>query len=218
MRRRPYVHLCQQTLKTNKGSSLSFFVNTGRQLWEQFISETSGSQSCLVICFDPPITMIKASKSQSAASVLEERPPKVLAEESSESSSDDEPTSTNGDGTTTNGDEKTATSNSSGDKFTKQETKAVNRSKMLVYGALFIAAGAIGAITYVLTSNEEKSQFTRTVSFLRSFFVPATPSSLTHIHSVPYTGSSLSILPRSSMSPKGMPTTSRASCTRSRRP
>jgi hypothetical protein len=43
------------------------------------------------------------------------------------------------------------------------DTNAVNRSKLLVYLALSVAAGVVGAMTYVLTSNEETAKFEREV-------------------------------------------------------
>lgn len=45
------------------------------------------------------------------------------------------------------------------DRMTAQETKYVKRSKVLVYVALLVAAGAVGAATYVFTSRSETANF-----------------------------------------------------------
>ena len=44
------------------------------------------------------------------------------------------------------------------------ETKAVNRSKLLVYFVLLIAAGAVGAASYIFTSNELEDDFENEVN------------------------------------------------------
>lgn len=111
--------------------------------------------------------MFGRSTSTTAEAAMKDGPLKI--EESDDSSSGEErssnqdASSTNGD-TTTNGDEKSASSNSSGDKFTKQETKAVNRSKILVYVALALAATAVGVLTWHFTTQDETNSFLVDVS------------------------------------------------------
>lgn len=43
--------------------------------------------------------------------------------------------------------------------FTQKETVAVQRSKILVYVFLLVAAAGVGTATYFLSSKDEKSQF-----------------------------------------------------------
>jgi hypothetical protein len=70
-------------------------------------------------------------------------------------SSGDERTSTNG---TDKASEPSAASSGTLD-LTRSETRAVNRSKALVYLILLCAAAAVGTVTYFLTSNEETATF-----------------------------------------------------------
>lgn len=51
-----------------------------------------------------------------------------------------------------------------GQSLSREETKAVNRSKLLVYFAIVVAAAAIGALVYVLSYNDETQDFEREVS------------------------------------------------------
>lgn len=48
--------------------------------------------------------------------------------------------------------------------LTLRETVAVNRSKVLVYIAIVLAACAVGFLTYYFTSSEERADFQRSVS------------------------------------------------------
>lgn len=45
------------------------------------------------------------------------------------------------------------------EELAKEETRWVNRSKLVVFLALALAAATVGALAYVLTSNEEEDDF-----------------------------------------------------------
>lgn len=96
----------------------------------------------------------QTSSTASAAMKDEEEAPRIIVEESEQSSSGD-PTTTN------NSDRASVKSDRS---FTRQETKQVNRSKMLVYVALALAAAAVGALAYYFTTRGEEEQFQTEVS------------------------------------------------------
>ena len=55
-------------------------------------------------------------------------------------------------------------SSSSGETLARTETKAVNRSKLLVYLALLFAAAGVGTATYLFTCREETAHFQSAVS------------------------------------------------------
>jgi hypothetical protein len=73
-------------------------------------------------------------------------------------SSGDEPSSTNGT------DDRGSESKSGSDiDLTRTETRAVRRSKALVYLVLLFATAAVGTVTYTLTYNEETATFRQSV-------------------------------------------------------
>lgn len=103
-------------------------------------------------------TMFRATKSHPVADALDKEQAARLEESSEDSHSESDPT-------TSNQSVKSATSNSSTEPITRQETKAVNRSKILVYVALVLAAAAVGALTYVFMAREETATFHAEVSY-----------------------------------------------------
>jgi hypothetical protein len=89
----------------------------------------------------------------------------LLSEDSDEDSSKGDLHSSTGDGTSTTGTGvKGLNSENEEPQFTKKETAAVTRSKVMVYAALFLSSIAVGTLTYIFTSREEKNNFTREVS------------------------------------------------------
>ena len=60
----------------------------------------------------------------------------------------------------------TSTSEGSGSSLglAKEETKAVKRSKILVFAVILVAAAVVGALIYVLVDREEKDDFEASVS------------------------------------------------------
>jgi len=73
----------------------------------------------------------------------------------------DESNSTTSFGTSKGGKQGESTEESS--TLAKAETRAVNRSKMLVLAVLFMAATAVGAATYVFAQNSEQKDFQQQV-------------------------------------------------------
>jgi len=109
--------------------------------------------------------MVFARKKSPVAETALMDPPAILIEESEASSSKDsssKDSSSCSDPTTTHNSVKSDGTKSA--PLTAQETKAVNRSKILVYLALLLAAGAVGALTYFFTSREEQQDFEREFS------------------------------------------------------
>jgi hypothetical protein len=78
---------------------------------------------------------------------------KDLASTSSDSDSLSSTTQTNNTGRDTQG------SNDSSLNLAREETKAVNRSKLLVLGVIAIAAAACATATYLFTRSGEKEDF-----------------------------------------------------------
>ena len=54
--------------------------------------------------------------------------------------------------------------------LSRNETQAVKRGKLVVYLVLAIAAAAMGAVTYVLTYNDEKDDYQKDVSYAQPIF------------------------------------------------
>jgi uncharacterized membrane protein YvbJ len=86
----------------------------------------------------------------------------VSDEEADSSSSDVGSGSTSGHSTTHNGESQH--SESTQNSLTHNETKAVNRSKIVVYTAILVAATAVGIATYFLMHLAEVDSFHNAVS------------------------------------------------------
>ena len=96
-----------------------------------------------------------------------EDPEAEVMEDSSDdqSRSDSESKLSSDDGTTTNRSGNSGGNSSTSEPLTKQETKQVNRSKILVYVALTLAAAAVGTLTWHFTTQEENNDFVREVRY-----------------------------------------------------
>lgn len=154
-------------------------------------------------------TMFGPKTSTTAEAVMrsdEKDTPQIVIEASDQSSSSGDPT------TTHHTDDRRSTK--SDERFTKQETKAVNRSKVLVYVALALAAAAVGALTYYFTSREEAQDFQDSVSCLarHDHLKFSVHSSFVSVDS------STPSLTKSKMCRRATPAPSLVSCTVSRQP
>jgi len=79
---------------------------------------------------------------------------------------EDDHSSSVADSSTTMHSRKTGENNTESESSTlaRRETTAVNRSKMLVLLALFLAATAVGVATYIFARNSEQNTFQQKVS------------------------------------------------------
>lgn len=86
----------------------------------------------------------------------------------SESEEDDDEVSGKGpeESSTTTDNNPSSSSTEKDEQMAKEETRAVNRSKLLVYGAIVLAATAVGAFWYIFLSNGETEDFETQVSLV----------------------------------------------------
>ena len=96
-------------------------------------------------------------------------PPLFATDEEDSSQTSGLNTSTHGESSTTigdgtNGDEGSHSGSSGDAPLAQKETRAVNRSKLLVYFVLLLAATAMGTLTYVFVSNQQEKDFETDVS------------------------------------------------------
>ena len=77
---------------------------------------------------------------------------------------------------------KTNESSSESSTLARAETAAVNRTKMMVLGVLFMAAAGVGVATYLFATNTEQNDFKQAVSKDRGLVDPRVAFALRNTH------------------------------------
>jgi hypothetical protein len=84
------------------------------------------------------------------------------------SSESDEESSNNLDKSSNNGEQSHSAGSSSGEEIARGETKAINRSKWVVYLVIALAAAGMGAAAYTFTAKTEAKSFENEVSPIKN--------------------------------------------------